>query len=200
IAHTRKYFDVKEITAHWSSQYFEPADGLAYIGHLPGNPDSVYVATGYGGNGITYSHIAAITLTDLITKGQSEFADLFSPGRIKPVAGFAAFVQENADVVKEFVIKRIAPEKIDGLSALAHGEARVVKYEGDTVAIYKDENGRIHAVNTVCTHAKCIVGWNRAEKTWDCPCHGARYDIEGNVLTGPARRGLEKVELVKENT
>jgi hypothetical protein len=195
IAHTRKYFDIKEITHHWSSQYFEPSDGLAYIGHLPGNPENVYVATGYGGNGITYSHIAAITLSDIITKGHSEFADLFSPGRIKPVAGFAAFVQENADVVKEFVARRIAVEKIDGLSDLAKGEAKVVKYEGETLAIYKDENGGIHALNPVCTHAKCVVGWNRAEKTWDCPCHGARYDISGEVLTGPARRGLEKVEL-----
>ena len=195
IAHARKYFDIKEITHHWSSQYFEPSDGLAYIGHLPGNPENVYVATGYGGNGITYSHIAAITLSDLIVKGQSEFADLYSPGRIKPVAGFAAFVQENADVVKEFVAKRVAVEKIDGLSELAHGEAKVVKYEGETVAIYKDESGGIHALNPVCTHAKCVVGWNRAEKTWDCPCHGARYDINGKVLTGPARRGLEKVEL-----
>ena len=195
IAHTRKYFDIKEITHHWSSQYFEPSDGLAYIGHLPGNPENVYVATGYGGNGITYSHIAAITLSDIITKGHSEFADLFSPGRIKPVAGFAAFVQENADVVKEFVARRIAVEKIDGLSDLAKGEAKVVKYEGETLAIYKDENGGIHALNPVCTHAKCVVGWNRAEKTWDCPCHGARYDISGEVLTGPARRRLEKVEL-----
>ena len=195
VAHARKLFDIKEITHHWSSQYFEPADGLAYIGHLPGNPENVYVATGYGGNGITYSHIAAITLSDLITKGQSEFADLFSPGRIKPIAGFTAFVQENADVVKEFVAKRVNVEKIDGLSELAHGEAKVVKYEGETVAIYKDENGGVHALNPVCTHAKCVVGWNRAEKTWDCPCHGARYDINGEVLTGPARRGLEKVEL-----
>ncbi|HEY0039597.1 MAG TPA: Rieske 2Fe-2S domain-containing protein, partial [Flavisolibacter sp.] len=72
---------------------------------------------------------------------------------------------------------------------------KVVKYEGETLAIYKDENGGIHALNPVCTHAKCVVGWNRAEKTWDCPCHGARYDISGEVLTGPARRGLEKVEL-----
>ncbi|RYF82618.1 MAG: FAD-dependent oxidoreductase [Chitinophagaceae bacterium] len=195
VAHARKYFDIEEITHHWSSQYFEPSDGLAYIGHLPGNPENVYVATGYSGNGITYSHIAAITLTDLITKGKSEFADLFAPGRVKPVAGFASFVQENADVVKEFVAKRINVEKIDGLSELAHGEAKVVKYEGETVAVYKDENGGIHALNPVCTHAKCIVDWNRAEKTWDCPCHGARYDINGEVLTGPARRSLEKVEI-----
>lgn len=195
IAHATKLFAVKEVTHRWSSQYFEPADGLAYIGHLPGNPDNVYVATGYGGNGITYSHIAAQVLADLITTGDSEYKALFSPGRIKPVAGFAAFVQENADVVKEFVAKRIAVEKIDGLSELARGEAKVVKYEGETVALYKDKDGAVHALNPVCTHAKCIVAWNGTEKTWDCPCHGARYDVNGEVLTGPARKGLERIEL-----
>lgn len=195
IAHTRKHFDVKAVTHRWSSQYFEPSDGLAYIGHLPGNPDNVYVATGYGGNGITYSHIAAITLTDLITKGTSEYADLFRPGRLKPVAGFEAFVKENADVVAQFVGKRIGADKISGLAEIAPGEGRLVKYEGDTLAIYKDETGKIYALNPVCTHAKCVVGWNRAEKTWDCPCHGARYNLEGEVLTGPARKGLEKVAI-----
>jgi glycine/D-amino acid oxidase-like deaminating enzyme/nitrite reductase/ring-hydroxylating ferredoxin subunit len=198
VVHVRKSFPVKEITNHWSSQYFEPADGLAYIGHLPGNPENVFVATGYGGNGITYSHIAAILLTDLLTKGDSEFKDLFSPARIKPIAGFAAFVQENADVVKEFVSKRIAVEKIQGLASLAHDEAKVVKYEGEMLALYKDTNGSIHALSPVCTHAKCIVAWNNAEKSWDCPCHGARYDVDGEVITGPAQRALRKVELNKE--
>ncbi len=195
IAHTRRHFDVANITHRWSSQYFEPSDGLAYIGHLPGNPENVYVATGYSGNGITYSHIAAITLTDLITQGHSDYADLFRPGRVKPVAGFTEFVKENADVVAQFVSKRIGTEKIEGLSELAPGEGRVVKYEGDNLAIYKDESGKVYALNPVCTHAKCVVGWNSAEKSWDCPCHGARYDLNGNVLTGPARRGLEKVAL-----
>lgn len=195
IAHTKKYFDVAEVSHKWSSQYFEPSDGLAYIGHLPGNPDNVYVATGYGGNGITYSHIAAQVLTGLITKGDSEYKDLFSPARIKPIAGFAAFVKENVDVVKEFVAKRLSAEKITGLSELAHGEGKVVKYEGETIALYKDEGGTIHALNPVCTHAKCIVGWNPSEKSWDCPCHGARYSVDGEVLTGPARYGLQKIEL-----
>ncbi|MGZ5221217.1 MAG: FAD-dependent oxidoreductase, partial [Chitinophagaceae bacterium] len=194
IAHVKKHFDVTEITHRWSSQYFEPADGLAYIGHLPGNPDNVYVAAGYGGNGITYSHIAAPLLTDLITKGESELKELFSPGRIKPIAGFAAFVKENADVVKEFISKRISSEKIKDLSELAKGEAKVVKYEGERIAMYKDDNGKVHALSPVCTHAGCIVAWNVAEKTWDCPCHGARYSIAGDVLTGPARKPLEKLE------
>lgn len=198
IAHTRKHFDVATVTHRWSSQYFEPSDGLAYIGHLPGNPDNVYVATGYSGNGITYSHIAAITLSDLITKGSSEYADLFKPGRIKPVAGFMEFVKENADVVTQFVGKRLGADKIDGLADIAPGEGRLVKYEGDTIAIYKDETGKLYALNPVCTHAKCVVDWNSAEKSWDCPCHGARYNLNGEVVTGPARKGLEKIELGDE--
>jgi Rieske Fe-S protein len=194
-AHTRKYFDVKEIAFKWSSQFFEPADGLAYIGHLPGNPDNVLVATGYGGNGMTYSHIAAITLTDLIVKGEGPYTKLFHPGRVKPIAGFANFVKENADVVKEFIGKRLSKEKLDELTDIAPGEAKLVKYEGKSLALYKDEEGGLHAVSPVCPHAKCSVGWNSAEKSWDCPCHGSRFAVDGEVLTGPAREGLEVVEI-----
>ncbi|HEX2607678.1 MAG TPA: FAD-dependent oxidoreductase [Flavisolibacter sp.] len=196
-AHVRTYYQVDTVAFKWSSQYFEPADGLAYIGQLPGNPHNVMVATGFGGNGMTYSHIAAITLSEMILKGESRFGKLFDPGRIKPVAGFMNFVKENADVVAQFVGKRIHAEKLKELSGLAPGEAKLVKYEGDMLAIYKDESGMIHALNPVCTHAKCVVGWNSAEKSWDCPCHGARYSVEGEVLTGPARQALEKVQLVE---
>ncbi|MEJ7912206.1 MAG: FAD-dependent oxidoreductase, partial [Chitinophagaceae bacterium] len=194
-AHVRKLFDVASIDYRWSSQYFEPSDGLAYIGHLPGNPDNVFVATGFGGNGITYSHIAATILTDLITTGNSEYAELFDPSRVKMVAGFANFVKENLDVVKEFVSKRIGQTKIKGLSDLAQGEGKLVKYEGESLGLYKDETGGIHAVNPVCPHAKCVVGWNSAEKSWDCPCHGSRFSVDGLLLTGPATINLEKIEL-----
>lgn len=194
-AHVRKYFDVTEIAFRWSSQYFEPADGLAYIGHLPGNPDNVFVATGYSGTGMTYSHIAAITLTQLITTGESEYKKLFAPDRIKPVAGFGNFVKENADVVKEFIGKRLSQQKITELADIAPGEGKLVKYEGKSLGLYKDEHGELHAVNPVCPHAKCTVGWNDAEKTWDCPCHGSRFTTDGEVVTGPARQGLEVVEI-----
>lgn len=193
-AHLRKHFEVEEIAFKWSSQFFEPSDGLAYIGHLPGNPDNVWVASGFGGNGITYSHIAAITLSDMIAKGASAYADLFTPSRVKPAAGFANFVKENVDVVKEFFSKRAEKEKISGLSELANGEARVVKYDGESLAIFKDDQGGIHAVNPVCPHAKCVVGWNSAEKSWDCPCHGSRFSVDGEMLTGPTRSNLDKWE------
>ena len=194
-SHVRKYFNVEAIVYKWSSQYFEPADGLAYIGHLPNNPENVFVATGFGGNGITYSHIAAITLTDLIIQGDSEFKRLFNPGRVKPVAGFTNFLKENVDVVKEFFKKRFSPSTLTEVADLAHGEARLVKYEGESIALYKDDNGKLHAIDPVCPHAKCMVDWNSAEKSWDCPCHGSRFSYDGALLTGPARRGLETIEI-----
>ena len=194
-AYLSRYYAIDKVAYKWSSQYYEPSDGLPYIGQLPGSSENIYVATGYGGNGMTYSHIAAITLSALITRDNSTYEELFDPARVKMVAGFAAFVKENADVVAQFFGKRIGQDKLQTLADLAAGDARVVKYDGESIAIYKDEAGKLFAVNPVCTHAKCVVGWNRAEKTWDCPCHGARYDVDGKVLTGPARKGLEVVSL-----
>ena len=194
-AHVKKYFDIKEITHKWSSQYYEPADGLPYIGILPGESSNIFVATGYGGNGITYSNVAALLLTDLIANGKSEFEHVFSPSRIKPVAGFANFVKENADVVKTFVSKWFSSDELNSLSDLAKHEGKIASYQDHKLALYKDELNVIHALNPACTHVKCIVTWNDAEQSWDCPCHGARYSTDGEVLNGPAQKNLEKIEV-----
>ena len=194
-SYLRKFFDIDVVAFKWSSQYYEPADGLPYIGHLPGHPGNIYVATGFGGNGMTYSNVAAIVLRDLIIHGENEYTKLFSPNRIKPVAGFTKFVKENLDVAKELITKILPAEKLEEFADLAYGEGRVVKYDRHFIALYKDEQGQLHAINPTCTHMKCTVHWNTAEKTWDCPCHGARYDCEGKVLTGPADRDLDIIEL-----
>jgi glycine/D-amino acid oxidase-like deaminating enzyme/nitrite reductase/ring-hydroxylating ferredoxin subunit len=194
-AYLQKYFDIEEVSFKWSSQYFQSTDGLPYIGHLPGNPDNVFVATGFGGNGMTYSHVTASLLTGLIVKGENKYEKLFDPNRIKPVAGFESFVKEAADVIAKFIGDRFTKTKIHELAELAPGEAKVVKYEGDSIALYKDENGELHAVNPACTHINCMVGWNSAEKTWDCPCHGSRFSMDGEMLTAPARKDLEKISL-----
>jgi glycine/D-amino acid oxidase-like deaminating enzyme/nitrite reductase/ring-hydroxylating ferredoxin subunit len=194
-SYVRKYYDVEKVAFKWSSQFFDPADGLANIGHLPGHPSNMFVATGFGGIGMTNSHISALLLTDLITSGKSEYEHLFNPNRIKPVAGFNNFVKEAADVVSHFIGDRLSKEKIGDLIEIAPGEGKVVKYEGHTLALYKDEEGKLHALNSACTHIKCIVNWNTAEKSWDCPCHGSRFSFDGEMLTGPARKDLEVIEL-----
>jgi len=194
-SHLQKHFDIGEITNYWSSQYFEPADGLPYIGQLPGHTENVLVATGFGGNGMIYSNIAARIFKSLVLQEENEYQELFSPSRVKPVAGFAHVVEHNADVVRQFIGKLFAAEKLDVISSLERDEGRVVKFEGHVMGLYKDEDGALHAVNPTCTHMKCSVSWNSAEKSWDCPCHGARYSMDGKVLTGPARHHLEEIQV-----
>jgi glycine/D-amino acid oxidase-like deaminating enzyme/nitrite reductase/ring-hydroxylating ferredoxin subunit len=194
-SYIRKHFDVDEISFKWSSQYFESADGLPYIGHLPGHPGNIFVATGYGGNGMTYSAVAAQLLTKMILKEDSPYIKLFDPNRIKPVAGFTTFLKHNVDVLKKFIDKWFDKERLDELVEMAPGEGKVIKIDGEKVALFKDEHGELHAINPVCTHMKCSVAFNNAEQTWDCPCHGSRFSIEGQMLTGPASHDLEKIEI-----
>lgn len=194
-SHVRKYFKVKEIGYRWSSQYFEPADGLPYIGNLPGADDHIYVASGYGGNGMTYSSVAALLLKQIILREKPALEKLFSPNRIKPIAGFSNFVTHNTDVVKQYFGKLFPTDEIRGLAELAPGEGRLVEYHDRKIALYKNEEGHIYALNPSCTHMKCDVKWNQAERTWDCPCHGARYNYDGRVITGPADADLEGLAL-----
>lgn len=194
-AYIRKKFKVSKIASKWSSQYFEPADGLPYIGHLPGHSDAMFVASGFGGNGMTYSHVAALVLKAIFKNEENPYISLFNPNRIKPVAGFKNFISQNFETAKNILSKIFAADKIHELSELKPGEGKVVKYENEKLAIYKDLQGNITAVNPTCTHLKCEVGFNRTELSWDCPCHGARYSIEGEVLNGPADLPLEKVQV-----
>jgi len=194
-SYIRKHFNVSEILFKWSSQYFEPGDGLPYIGHLPGHPGNIFVATGYGGNGMTYSSVAAMVLKQMILEEESPYIKLFNPNRVKPIAGFTTFLKQNVGAIRNFVDKWFDKEKLEEFVELAHGEAKVTKYNGEKLALYKDEHGELHAVSPVCTHLKCSVAWNDAEQSWDCPCHGSRFSYEGKVLTGPADHDLEKIEI-----
>lgn len=195
IDYTRKCYPVDEIATQWSAQYYVPADGLPYIGQLPGTSGGIYVATGFNGNGMILGTVSAIVLSDLISEGSSPYEQLFDPGRVKPVAGFTEFVKENADVVGRFVGDRFGIEEIGSLGEIAAGSGKIVEYEGQKVGIYKKETGQVTVIDPVCTHAGCIVQWNDSEKSWDCPCHGARFNCDGEVLTGPARKPLERVKL-----
>lgn len=197
-AHVRKHYDVEEVMYAWSSQYFEPADGLAYIGHLPGHQPNVMVATGFGGNGMIYGTIASITLSKMILGEETPYTQLFDPNRIKPVAGFVNFIKHNAKVAGEIFSKLVPAAKLPELADMAPGEGRVVKYEDTTIALHKDEQGNLHALHSECTHMKCTIAWNSAEGSWDCPCHGARFSIEGKVLTGPASNDLQQVDITGE--
>ena len=195
-SHIRKYFEVKEVAYKWSSQYYESPDGLPYIGQLPGH-EKIFVATGFGGNGMPYSTVAALLLTKMITNQDSPYKELYDPNRLKPVAGFTNFVSHNADVVKQFASRWFSHEELHDLAELATEEGKIVNYKNEKLAIYKDKNGSIHALSPICTHVGCEVKWNNAELTWDCPCHGARYSYDGRVMNGPTTKNLAKANIRK---
>lgn len=190
MAHVQDQFNVTQFGYQWSSQYFETTDGLPYIGTLPGHDERVMVATGFSGNGITLGTLAAIAFREKIENGSSAYIDLFDPKRLSPIAGFSDFVKENADVVGHMLTKPFMADRVKELDEIDPGEGRLVKYDGEQYGIYRDQEGSLHAVNTICTHAKCTVKWNAAEVSWDCPCHGSRFSVDGVMLTGPATHDL----------
>jgi glycine/D-amino acid oxidase-like deaminating enzyme/nitrite reductase/ring-hydroxylating ferredoxin subunit len=187
--YVRKYYKVASVDYRWSSQYYIPVDGFPYIGHI----DGIYCATGFNGNGMMLGSISAKILSDLILEKKTKYEKVFSPSRIKPIDGFTEFVKENADVAYHFVADRFKVHETDSVKRLSPDTGKVVEIDGQKIAAYKDADGKVHALNPVCTHAGCIVNWNAEEKSWDCPCHGARFAIDGKILTGPATRNLEEV-------
>ncbi|GAB3922103.1 FAD-dependent oxidoreductase [Mucilaginibacter myungsuensis] len=194
VKYVRDNYDVSSVKYRWSSQYYVPVDGFPYIGQMPEAAKGIYCATGYNGNGMMLGSIAGKILSDLAQGKDNKYADIFSPSRLKPIAGFTAFVQENADVAYHFVADRFGIHETDSLKRLSPGTGQVVEVDGKKIAAYRDDSGKIHALSPVCTHAGCIVNWNGEEKSWDCPCHGARYDIDGKVLTGPATLNLATID------
>lgn len=188
----RKYFDLDMVEYSWSSQYYEPADGLPCIGKLPGSKARIYVATGFRGNGMPFGSLSSAILTDLIIQGKSKYEKLFNPSRFRPVAGFSTFVKENASVVRDMIVDKITMDHIKSLVEIPAGKAKVVKLDGESYAVYKEKDGKIHLLKSTCPHARCEVRWNSAELSWDCPCHGSRFNINGRLLNAPATMGLKR--------
>jgi nitrite reductase/ring-hydroxylating ferredoxin subunit len=188
----------------WSGQVLEPVDGLPYIGRVSGRDSTdghLYLATGYSGNGITGGTLAAMIITDQIRGVDNAYGKLFEPGRVKPVASAAAFIGENVDFPKHLVadhLPRLGKSDLDAVQRLAAGEGVVARVGGNKLAVYRNGRGELSALSPVCTHLGCLVHWNTTEKSWDCPCHGSRFDPLGRVLNGPATAALEAKPLPDE--
>lgn len=192
----RERFPVGQIAYRWSSQWYGPADGLPYIGKTP-LPSPVWIATGYSGNGMTFGTIAGMLLADEITGRPNPWSDLYAANRVKPLATFESLLAEGARVVQHLVGDRIGDTRSGTLAEIGRGEGAVLVINDRNIAVYRDLQGRLHAMSAVCTHARCIVNWNSTEQSWDCPCHGGRYSPLGDVLNGPPVAGLDPLPLTK---
>ena len=189
-AWARERFPVSSLEYRWSTQDALPIDGVPYVGRLTPFSRHLYVATGFRKWGLSNGTAAGVILADrLLGRPPSPWATIFDSNRVKPLAGARRFVTENARVGARFLSGRLAARR-SALPELPRGQARVLELGGEKTAAYKDDQGEIHAVSAVCTHLGCLVEWNGGEKTWDCPCHGSRFDADGRVLQGPARKAL----------
>ena len=185
---TRDRFpEAKEVLFHWSGQVMEPVDYLGYIGRNPSDSDNVFIATGDSGMGMTHGTIAGMLLTDLIMGRPNPWEQLYSPGRLPKAV--MTFVQENLNVAKEY-LDLITAGEVKSADEIAPDTGGVMRRGLSKVACYRDAAGMLHERSAICPHLGCIVTWNGGEKTWDCPCHGSRFDPLGQVINGPANTNL----------
>jgi glycine/D-amino acid oxidase-like deaminating enzyme/nitrite reductase/ring-hydroxylating ferredoxin subunit len=177
-----------DVAYRWSGQVMETVDGLAFIGHNPGDDEHVYIATGDSGMGMTHGTIAGILLTDLILGRENPWAELYDPAR-KLVKSLGEFAKENLNVAAQY-LDWVTGGDVSSLDDIHLDSGAVVRRGLHKVAVYRDPAGRLHENSATCPHLGCVVHWNGGEKTWDCPCHGSRFAADGRVICGPANSDL----------
>ncbi|QDU21206.1 FAD-dependent oxidoreductase [Urbifossiella limnaea] len=181
-----------EVTHRWAGQVLETLDGLGHIGRNPGDTN-VHVVTGDSGMGMTHGTIAGILLPALIAAGSHPWQEVFDPGRT-PLKAAGEFVQENADVALQYAAW-LSGGDVSSADEVKRGCGAVVRSGLKKLAVYRSDDGKLHACSATCPHLGAVVQWNDAEKTWDCPAHGSRFDPRGKVIQGPANTPLERAEL-----
>lgn len=185
---------LQELRWQWSGQVFEPADGLMFAGHSPVRSENIYLITGDSGMGMTNCTVGAMIVTDQILGRANPWAELYDPSR-KPFKALVEYVKENANVAASLVSDLLSPAEVNSARDIQRGCGALLSQKGQKLAVYRDLAGKLHACSATCTHLGCTVHWNTAEKSWDCPCHGSRFSIYGDVLTGPAAKPLLQIEL-----
>ena len=180
-------------TFKWSGQVMNSLDGLGYFGRNPGDTPNIFISTGDTGMGLTGGALAGLLVSDLMLGRPNPYADVFDPSR-KPFTAAAEFMKEQVDVVAQYA-DWITPGAVDSIDAIPRNSGAIIRRGARKYAISRNAQGKVACVSAVCTHLGCIVGWNPAATTWDCPCHGSRFRPDGSVIHGPASRPLEEVAI-----
>jgi Rieske Fe-S protein len=184
-----RFASAREVEFRWSGQVMETVDGLAFIGRNPLDAENVYIATGDCGMGMTHGTIAGMLLTDLILRRQNPWSELYDPTRVRSGAAIE-WVKENLNVALQYT-SWLTKGDVDSPDQIAPNTGAVIVEHGRKVAAFRDEAGTLHRRSAVCPHLGCIVSWNPSASTWDCPCHGSRFDKFGALANGPAPRDLD---------
>jgi glycine/D-amino acid oxidase-like deaminating enzyme/nitrite reductase/ring-hydroxylating ferredoxin subunit len=186
-----RFRDGGPVEYRWSGQVMETQDGLAFIGRNPLDQPNVYVATGDSGMGMTHGTIAGILIGDLIAGRENLWATLYDPTR-KRAGAIKDFLKENLNVVAQYA-DHVRPSDVTSIDEIEPGTGAVLQRGALKSAVYKDTDGHVFELSAICRHLGCVVAWNSSDSTWDCPCHGSRFDRYGRVITGPANSNLAPV-------
>nr|WP_319422231.1 FAD-dependent oxidoreductase [Pleurocapsa sp. FMAR1] len=190
-SYAHSHFGIDKIDYRWSSQDYKSFDQLPYIGKLTPVNEHIYVATGFSLWGMSKGTMAGMILADLVQGKENPWADLYDSLRATPFVTKESIKNNNLDVGMHWVGDRLKGIQNWSTDDVKPGEGKIITLQGEKVGVYKDEAGKVTAVNATCPHLGCIVNWNSAEKSWDCPCHGGRFTCQGKVIQAPALKDLE---------
>jgi glycine/D-amino acid oxidase-like deaminating enzyme/nitrite reductase/ring-hydroxylating ferredoxin subunit len=185
-------FEVRSVDYLWGNQDYDAVDRVPYVGPLTPFSKHIYTATGFNAWGLSNGTVAATIISDELLGNHNRWAETYRTQRLELKAGGAKWLRENLHVGEMWLRDKFHTGKKRAIDELAPGEADVISHREKKMAVYRDDEGNIHCVSPVCTHMGCTVRWNKLEKSWDCPCHGSRFDVDGAVLSGPAVEDLER--------
>ena len=184
-----------EVEYRWSTQDYMPHDQVPYVGRVRRGARHLYTATGYNKWGMTNGTAGAMIISDSILGRPNAWAELFDAKRMPPLSAAKSFVKENAAAGFHFFSDRVKRADRGSVEDVRLGEGAIVRIRGRKTAVYRDDDGTLHTLSPVCRHLYCLVDWNPAERSWDCPCHGSRYAADGRAIKGPTTKDLKKREL-----
>lgn len=176
---------------HWSAQDCMTLDKIPYIGNYSNKTPNIYVATGFNKWGMTSSMVSAIIISDMILGRKNEFSDIFSPNRFNLSLSIKNIAKDLVETSKNFIAQKIYLPS-NSIEHIDNGHGGLVDYNGDKIGVYKDKDGKVFAVSTKCSHLGCQLQWNADELTWDCPCHGSRFNYEGYLIESPAIKDIKE--------
>jgi glycine/D-amino acid oxidase-like deaminating enzyme/nitrite reductase/ring-hydroxylating ferredoxin subunit len=182
-----------KIKYRWSTQDCITLDKIPYIGKLSKDMPNVYLATGFNKWGMTHSMVAGIIISDDIMNKKNPYSDIYDPTRSLNLVAAKELIVQGADVAADY-LKIIKPEKTKDIDKIVRGEGEIININGDSVGVFKDENNNVFMVNPKCSHMGCLLSFNKAERSWDCPCHGSRFSYLGEIIDSPAVKTIQMIK------
>ena len=190
----KQWYPNSEVKYYWSTRDCITLDKIPYIGEFSNVLPNIYVGTGFNKWGMTSSNVAARIITDKIMKKENEYEDVFKSTRVNPIVNKDEVKNMVVQTAKSLVVDKLKKEE-NSIENIKKESGGIIEKNGEKIGVYKDIEGNIYAVKPICTHLGCLLNWNAADKTWDCPCHASRFDYKGKNIYNPALKDLEKIEI-----